>query len=68
MVSKKRAKEPYIQKAVSIYERDTDNYRILKAMTGAKTEADFIRVCLHYVKKAIKENPNEVKAIAKGEV
>jgi hypothetical protein len=64
----RRAKEPYIQKAVSIYESDTDNYRILKAMTGAKTEADFIRVCLHYVKKAIKENPNEVKAIAKGEV
>ena len=37
-------------------------------MTGAKTEADFIRVCLHYVKKAIKENLNEVKAVAKGEV
>jgi len=67
MANVKRTKEPYVQKAVSIYVNDLDSFRILKAMTGAKTEADFMRVCLHYVKKQIKENLNEVKAVAKGE-
>lgn len=68
MAKTRKAKEPYTQKTVSIYESDTGKYKILWAMVGAETEADFIRAMLRLTQKTLKENSKAVKDIVKGAV